>query len=51
MTLWRLGGLGLGQGGLDEEGFDEIGSGVWKPCQCGNGTKVKKQDKAIWLHT
>ena len=35
MRLWRLGGLGLRQGGLDEEGLklDEIGSeGLWKPC-------------------
>ena len=35
MRLWRLGGLGLGQGGLDEEGLksDDIGSeGLWKQC-------------------
>ena len=35
MSLWRLGGLGLGQGGLNEKGLelDEIGSvGLWKPC-------------------
>ena len=42
-SLWRLGGLNLGKGGLDEEGLelDEIGSeGLWKPClmpcQCGS---------------
>ena len=35
MSLWRLGGLSLGQGGLNEKGLelDEIGSvRLWKPC-------------------